>query len=71
MLSLRRTLAVRNALLQDGLLPGQIVMGAVGDQQTANDTRADDCVDIAIIPVQDDRPDGGEGVVDMAPQYFR
>ena len=74
-LSMRRALAVRNVLAQNGVDPGQITIAATGGEKKrhtdADETRQGRRVDIAVIPRSMDRPEKGEpDITKIMPQYF-
>ena len=72
-LSMRRALAVRNALAQNGVDPTHISIAAIGGTANKNTENAeqDRRVDIAVIPPSMDRPEKGEpDITKILPQYF-
>ena len=74
-LSMRRALAVRNVLAQNGVDPGQITIAATGGEKNrradADESRQGRRVDIAVIPRSMDRPEKGEpDITKILPQYF-
>jgi outer membrane protein OmpA-like peptidoglycan-associated protein len=68
LLSMRRAIAVRNVLLQNGVDSTRIVLGAVGD--TGGKKTEGGRVDIAIIEASRDQPDEGPDIQKIVPQYF-
>lgn len=68
LLSMRRAIAVRNVLLQNGVDSTRIVLGAVGD--TGGKKSEGGRVDIAIIEASRDQPDEGPDIQKIVPQYF-
>ncbi len=74
LLSMRRAIAVRNTLLQNGIDAGKIVVGAVGatgvGRETADSQNESGSVDIAVVRVDRDQPDVGPDITKIAPQYF-
>lgn len=70
MLSMRRALAVRNALAQNGVDLGKIVIEAAGTDKAASEANARR-VEIAIVPAYLDHKGGkGPDIRAIAPQYF-
>jgi OOP family OmpA-OmpF porin len=74
LLSMRRAMAVRNALLQNGVDPGRVVVGATGEtgvgrEKTAGHSEGGS-VAIAVVRVDEDRPDLGPDITKIVPQYF-
>jgi|GEM_PF-2228738 len=74
-LSMRRALAVRNVLAQNGVDPGKVSIAAVGEKKKAGAVsfRAEQArrVDIAVIPPSMDRPEKGDpDITKILPQYF-
>lgn len=68
-LSMRRALAVRNALAQNGVDPAVITIAATGASR--REKNRDRRVDIAVVPAAMDRPEKGEpDITKMLPQYF-
>lgn len=68
LLSMRRAIAVRNVLLQNGVDAGRIVIGAIGD--TGGGKTDGGRVDISIIEASRDQPDEGPDIQKIVPQYF-
>ena len=73
-LSMRRALAVRNVLAQNGVDPGNISVAATGGnkkKKAAGDAEQGRRVDIAVVPPSMDRPEKGEpDITKILPQYF-
>lgn len=68
MLAMRRALAVKNILAQNGVDPAQVSIGTKKDKSSSTTARR---VDIAVIPESMDRPGSGETDIEkMLPQYF-
>lgn len=71
MLSLRRTLAVRNALVQNGVDINHIVVDAEGASPKGSvGSDISRRVDIALVPEDQDKPGSGPDIRKIAPQYF-
>jgi OmpA-OmpF porin, OOP family len=74
LLSMRRAMAVRNALLQNGVDAGRVVVGAIGEtgvgKEKANSHSEGGSVGIAVVRVDEDRPDLGPDITKIVPQYF-
>jgi outer membrane protein OmpA-like peptidoglycan-associated protein len=74
LLSMRRAIAVRNILLQNGIDADRIVIGAVGatgaGRETSGGESESGSVDIAVVRVDNDQPDVGPDIMKIAPQYF-
>ena len=75
MLSMRRALAVRNALVQNGVDPASVSIAALGDlthnMEDGNADKAVRRVDIAVIPPSMDHAQAGDpDVTKILPQYF-
>ena len=74
LLSMRRAIAVRNMLLQNGIDADRIVIGAVGatgvGMEKASSESQSGSVDIAVVRVDKDQPDVGPDITKIAPQYF-
>jgi outer membrane protein OmpA-like peptidoglycan-associated protein len=74
LLSMRRAIAVRNMLLQNGIDADRIVVGAVGatgvGREKASGESESGSVDIAVVRVDRDQPDVGPDITKIAPQYF-
>jgi outer membrane protein OmpA-like peptidoglycan-associated protein len=68
MLAMRRALAVRNILAQNGVDPGQVTIATKKDKSSSTTARR---VDIAVVPESMDRAGSGETDIEkMLPQYF-
>lgn len=71
MLSMRRAVAVRNALAQNGVDPGKVSIGATGPRKGGGEHNPERRVDIAVVPPSMDHPEEGEpDIAKMLPQYF-
>lgn len=74
-LSMRRALAVRNVLAQNGVDPGKVSIAATGAEKKKKEDTAEKNqerrVDIAVVPPSMDRPEKGEpDITKILPQYF-
>lgn len=75
-LAVRRTIAVRNFLIQNGVGTDKIVIGALWKGKSGR-FRGEDAnpearrVDIHVLPADQDKPDDGPDAVRLAPHYFR
>lgn len=68
-LAMRRALAVRNVLAQNGIDPASITIAATGVSK--KDKNRERRADIAVVPASMDRPEKGEpDITKLLPQYF-
>lgn len=80
LLAMRRALAVRNAMAQNGVEMDRMTLGATADTGKGlsslfgrgdnKDKACRDCANLVLLPAYKDRPDEGPDIKTIAPHYF-